>query len=180
VRRPRAGDDDLAASRAPHADGTRRGVSRRDLLGGILRRPVDEVRTQLGAPGAAKPAFTYPRRQRPADHTVRAVRDDAGRYRVDLAARPLAGGMSWRVVADDLAEALVLVRVSADHVAAATGECPLDRSDLFFQRQQDVLWCAGCGSQWSLDGEVVRGPARGRLLSLHVDEVEGIARIDVP
>lgn len=161
----------------------RRGVSRRGLLGGLLRRPVEEIRGKLGPAGAAaaaQRAFTYPKRSRPLDHTVKATRDDAGRYRVDLAARPLAPGMSWRVVADDLAEALVLVRVDADHVAAATGECPLDGSDLFFQRSADVLWCAGCGSQWTLDGEVARGPARGKLLSLHVDEAEGVARIDVP
>lgn len=165
----------------------RRGVSRRDLLGGLLRRPVDEIRERLPASfRSAAPRtqgaeqFTYPTRRRPPDHTVRATPDAAGRYRVDLASKPLLPGMSWRVVADDLAEALVLVRVSDAHCAAATGECPLDASDVFYQRAQDVLWCPGCGSQWRLDGSVARGPARAELLSLHVDEAEGVARIDVP
>ena len=169
-----------------------RGVSRRDLFGGILRRPVEELKDKLpkalggvvpGArpaptPAAARPAF--PRRIRPPMHTIVAVADAAGRFRVDLNAKPLDVGRSWRVAAAELAEPLVLVHVSPTHYAAATGECAVDGSDVQWHPGEDVLWCPACGSRWRLDGAVVRGPARRGLLSLHVDEAEGVVRIDVP
>lgn len=171
-----------------------RGVSRRDLFGGILRRPVEELKDRLpkaladAVPGArpaesAKPAAarpTFPRRIRPPMHTITAVCDPAGRFRVDLNAKPLDAGRSWRVAAAELAEPLVLVRVSSTHYAAATGECSVDGSDVQWHPGEDVLWCPACGSRWRLDGAVVRGPARRGLLSLHVDEAEGVVRIDVP
>lgn len=169
--------------------------SRRNLLGNLLRKPIEEATRRIpeqvapalrGAaafarqPPLPQPKVVPPRRLRPDAGVLRAVEDEAGRFRVDLAARPLAVGQSAKVVADVLAEPLVLVRVNAEHLAAATGECPVDRSDLIWHPGQEVLWCPGCGSQWRLDGHVVRGPARQRQLALHVVEMEGVARIDVP
>lgn len=173
--------------------GDRRDVSRRDLLGGLLRRPLDGIRERLPgalsglAPGgAAKPASswqkrtTWPRRLRPPTHTVTAKPDAAGRFVVDLNAHPLEPGRSWRVRAEELAEPLILVRVAGTHHAASTAECPVDASDVQWHAENDVLWCPGCGSRWRLDGRVAQGPAAQDLLSLHVDVLDGIARIDVP
>jgi hypothetical protein len=163
-------------------------VSRRGLLGGLFRKPAEVLRDKipealrggLPAPRAVEPKRTYPRRLRPADDTVVAKPDAAGRFVVDLRARPLLPGGSIRVQAAELAEPLVLVRVTLEHLACATGECTLDGSDLKWHAGLDNLWCPGCGSQWRLDGSLARGPAHGELLSIHVTEAEGLVRLDVP
>lgn len=168
------------------------GVSRRDLLGGFLRRPMREIRDRIPealrnagplAPGKRPPTApprTYPKRLRVATDTLRATADASGNFLVDLSAAPLEIGQSRRVVAAELGEALVVVRVSEDHHAAATGECPVDGSDVLWHAPQEVLWCPGCGSRWRLDGSVVCAPTKIGLLSIHVDEAEGVLRLDVP
>lgn len=178
---------------ADDGSGGRGGVSRRDLLGGFLKRPLHEIQSRIpealrnAAPlgpgsraGSPSPRASYPKRLRVQSDTVRATADASGNFLVDLGAAPLAVGQSRRVVAAELGEALVVVRVSEEHHAAATGECPVDGSDVLWHAPQEVLWCPGCGSRWRLDGSVVCAPARTPLLSIHVDEAEGVLRLDVP
>lgn len=167
-------------------------VSRRGLLGGLFRRPARAIGEKLpevirsAAPGAAPartqvvPSREYPKRVRGADEIVKAVADAHGRFVCDLREKPLFPGGTWKIVADELAEPLVLVRVSPGHIACATGECTVDGSDLRWHAGLEVVWCPGCGSQWRLDGSVARSPARRPLLSLHVVEDDGVVRIDVP
>jgi Rieske Fe-S protein len=81
------------------------------------------------------------------------------------------------VDAPGYADPFVLVRIGEDHWAAAVGTCPVDLSDLLFSAPQDRLWCPSCGSQWRMDGIVLRGPTRIGLQSVHVDVLEGVARL---
>lgn len=172
----------------------RDGVSRRGLLGGLFQRPLQEIRERLPAsltrasPDAAAGGGRMhpPRRLRPRTHTVPAFPDATApqgpetRFVVDLTAKPLAPGHSWRVVAEVLAESLVLVRVNETHYAATTGECPIDASDLHWKAEEDRLWCPACDSRWRLDGAVTKGPSRRPLLPLLLEEKDGVVRIHVP
>lgn len=171
-------------------------VSRRGLFGFLGRglrdakeAAKDVAREERAAREAAKkgvadpapvprPASpSYPRRLRPAAESVATALDAGGRVLLDLAARPVPVGGSLRVTATGLAEPLLFVRVNEGHFATVTGECPLDGSDVLWHGTRDCAWCPSCGSQWRLDGEVLRGPARDPLVSCHTDVLEDRARI---
>lgn len=144
-----------------------------------VARDAAAARGGQGAPAPVKrpAAPSFPRKLRPPGECLGVTLDAAGRIVLDLSARPVATGGSLKLACASLAEPLLFVRVSESHWATVTGECPVDGSDLLWHGGRDCAWCPACGSQWRLDGEVLRGPARDPLVSCHTDVLEDRARI---
>jgi len=162
-----------------------RRMSRRGLLGifGVgakgfrdsLQREAENLAPVAGS--APPPRPTFERKLRPADESVVARPRSLGEWTVDLAARPLAVGRSWRAVGEGLAEPLLVARVSATHVGVVAGECSIDGSDLVWLQFEDRVACPACGSRWRLDGAVTRAPADCALASFVAEEREGVLRV---
>jgi hypothetical protein len=161
-------------------------MSRRGLLGifGVgakgFRDSLEREAANL-APGAAPsrsaPRPTFERKLRPADETIVARLESLGEWTIDLRARPLAVGRSWRAVGEGLAEPLLVARVSATHVGVVAGECSIDGSDLLWLQFEDRVACPACGSRWRLDGAVTRAPADCPLASILAEEMDGVVRM---
>lgn len=157
-----------------------RPVSRRGLLG-IFGRGARSFRDTLEQAAPAlepgKPARARERKQRPPQECVIATPAGPDGILLDLKGRPLPVGESVRVAAHPLAMPLLLARVSERHLAAVTGVCPLDASDLLWSHGADRVACPSCASLWRLDGAPTRGPARHALRSFPVSETAGLATI---
>jgi hypothetical protein len=154
---------------------SRRGLM--DILGrGVrgLREGLEET-ARVAVPGAAPLGPAPVRVERPPGECGVARPDgfDATRYDRDPASIEVGASVCLR--GEHLAEPLVLVHVDEHHWAAATGECPVDGSDLLWAAEEDRLLCPACKSRWRLDGEPAAGPARARLESLDVQrEPDGL------
>jgi hypothetical protein len=159
-----------------------RRMSRRGLLG-IFGVGAKGFRDSLAreasnlSPAAAPPRPAFERKLRPADETIVARPASLGEWTIDLAARPLAVGCSWRAVGEGLAEPLLVARVSETHVGVVAGECSIDGSDLLWLQFEDRVACPACGSRWRLDGVVTRAPADCPLASFLAEETTGVLRL---
>jgi hypothetical protein len=163
-----------------------RRMSRRGLLGifGVgakgFRESLEREAANLSESGATPrpaPPPTYERKLRAADETIVARPGSPGEWTIDLRARPLAVGRSWRAVGEALSEPLLVARVSATHVGVVAGECSIDGSDLLWLQFEDRVACPACGSRWRLDGVVTRAPADCRLASFLAEEQAGVLRV---
>jgi hypothetical protein len=163
-----------------------RRVSRRGLLGifGVgakgfrdsLEREASNLSPTVRSSQPA-PRPTFDRKLRPADETIVARLGAPGEWTMDLAARPLDVGRSWRAIGEALAEPLLVVRVSASHVAVVGGECAIDGSDLLWLAFEDRVACPSCGSRWRLDGALRRGPADSPIASFVAEETADVVRV---
>jgi nitrite reductase/ring-hydroxylating ferredoxin subunit len=84
---------------------------------------------------------------------------------VDLARHPIPPGTGRRFRGTGLAQAILLARVSDDHVAAVTGDCPHCGGPLSFDGDRDAVVCPGGTVAFRLDGEPLGGLPGVRLRS---------------
>jgi nitrite reductase/ring-hydroxylating ferredoxin subunit len=74
---------------------------------------------------------------------------------------------------------VLLARVTADHVAAVTGDCPHCGGALAFDVGRDAVLCPSGAAAFRLDGSALAGPPGLRLASLPVRRAGPRIEIDL-
>jgi nitrite reductase/ring-hydroxylating ferredoxin subunit len=129
------------------------GSSRRELFR-LLGRPfLDAARRGVPAAGGE----TSPRT--PGEE----VPVERGRLVVDLSVYPLVPGRSRRFAGAGAPETILLALVSADHLAAVSGDCPHCGGPLAFSGERDAVLCPRGRTSFRLDGCVLEGAGHLRL-----------------
>jgi nitrite reductase/ring-hydroxylating ferredoxin subunit len=94
---------------------------------------------------------------------------EEGRLVVDLSLHPVVPGSGLLLVAAGLPGAVLLARVTLDHLAAVDGDCPHCGGPLVFDGPCDAAVCPSGAAAFRLDGTPTGGtPAALRLRSFPV------------
>ena len=95
---------------------------------------------------------------------------DAGvDHSIPLPAALSETGSQVKVRLPNVSEPVLIVRTKVGF-NGTTGICSSSaRTELQYMPEEGILQCLGCGSQFKLDGSVVRGPAKMPLKSYAVD-----------
>jgi len=95
---------------------------------------------------------------------------DAGvDHSIPLPAALSETGSQVKVRLPNVPEPVLIVRTKVGF-NGTTGICSSSaRTELQYMPEEGILQCLGCGSQFKLDGSVVRGPAKMPLKSYAVD-----------
>jgi nitrite reductase/ring-hydroxylating ferredoxin subunit len=129
------------------------GSSRRDLFR-LLGKPFLEA-ARRGVPSADEaPSPPTPGEEVPVER---------GRLVVDLSVHPLVPGTGRRFLGAGAPETILLARVSADHLAAVSGDCPHCGGPLAFSGERDAVLCPRGRASFRLDGCVIEGAGHLRL-----------------
>jgi nitrite reductase/ring-hydroxylating ferredoxin subunit len=102
---------------------------------------------------------------------------EEGSLVVDLALHPVPPGTGRRFRGPGAPGAILLARVTADHAAAVTGDCPHCGGPLAFDGARDAVLCPGGAVAFRLDGNPL-GEGRGLALRCHACRSAG-ARIEI-
>jgi len=133
-----------------------RRASRRDLFRLIGRTFAEAAGKRIPALPAPPPVKGPPA---PAD----VVPVEGGRLVVDLSLHPIVPGSSRRFRGPVEGEAILLARVTAEHLAAVGGDCPHCGGPLAFDGKRDAVLCPAGEASFRLDGCVVEGAGYLRL-----------------
>lgn len=133
---------------------TGRRASRRDLFR-LLGR---------SAAGLAGEGAPFPSPPEPPPLLVEAPLE-RGRVVLDLALHPVPPGGCLRIAAAGSPEPVLLVRVSPDHFAAVSGDCPHCGGALRFDAERDAALCPRGRTAFRMDGTEAGGSPDLRLRS---------------
>jgi hypothetical protein len=103
---------------------------------------------------------------------------EGGRLVVDLARHPVVPGTGLRVAGPGATGSILLARVSLDHYAAVSGDCPECGGALAFDGPSDAVHCPRGVASFRLDGCAIRGPGHLRLRPFLVARLGDRVEID--
>jgi nitrite reductase/ring-hydroxylating ferredoxin subunit len=83
----------------------------------------------------------------------------------ELPVHPIPPGFGKRFRHPGGTEAILLARVTPEHLAAVGGDCPHCGGPLSFDGKRDAVLCPAGGATFRLDGCVIEGPGYLRLRS---------------
>jgi len=138
---------------------TDRRSSRRDLFRLLGRSLAEAAGKGLPAPPPAR--ARAPRGEAPEPPVEAPL--ERGRLAVDLALHPIPPGCGRRVHAAGWPEPVLLVRVSPDHLAAVTADCPHCEGELRYDPGRDAVLCPRGEAAFRMDGHAAEGERRLRL-----------------
>lgn len=136
-----------------------RRASRRDLFKLIGQTLADAAGRQVPVPPPPAPAAV--KREAPAPAAEIPV--ERGRMVVDLSVHPIVPGSGKRFLGAGAPEVILLARVTPEHLAGVSGDCPHCGGPLAFSGKRDAVLCPRGAVSFRLDGCVVEGPAYLRL-----------------
>lgn len=150
-----------------------RRASRRDLfkligqtLADAAGKAIPEVPLAPGTP-RSKPA--------PAEE----IPVERGMLAVDLTVHPVLPGSGRRFLGAGAPEAILLARVTPEHLAAVGGDCPHCGGPLSFDGKRDAVLCPRGTITFRLDGCVLEGPGHLRLRSYPCRRIGPRVEIDL-
>jgi nitrite reductase/ring-hydroxylating ferredoxin subunit len=90
---------------------------------------------------------------------------EGGRLVVDLATFPILAGAGLRLQPAAWPDAVLVVRVSEEHYAAVTGDCPHCGGPVHWEATTDSVLCPRARASFRLDGSLREGAGDLRLRS---------------
>jgi nitrite reductase/ring-hydroxylating ferredoxin subunit len=136
-----------------------RRASRRDLFKLIGRTLADAAGKRI--PPLPPPPALPPKREPPAPAVE--IPLERGRMVVDLAVHPIVPGSGKRFRGAGAPEVVLLARVTPEHLAGVSGDCPHCGGPLSFDGRKDRVLCPRGEATFRLDGCVDEGAAFLRL-----------------
>ncbi len=152
-----------------------RRASRRDLFRLLGRTLADAAGKSI--PPVPVPPPPLPPRSPPAPAAELPL--ERGRMVVDLTIHPIVPGSGKRFLGAGAPEAVLLARVTAEHLAGVGGDCPHCGGPLSFDGRRDRVLCPRGGATFRLDGCVDEGPGYLRLRTYLCRRVGPRVEIDV-
>jgi len=158
-----------------------RRASRRDLFKLIGQTLADAAGKRIQLPpgtGAPSPGPAAPvKREAPAPAAEIPV--ERGRMVVDLSVHPIVPGSGKRFLGAGAPEVILLARVTPEHLAGVSGDCPHCGGPLSFSGKRDSVLCPRGAVSFRLDGCVVEGPGYLRLRTYLCHRIGPRVEIDV-
>jgi nitrite reductase/ring-hydroxylating ferredoxin subunit len=149
-----------------------RRASRRDLFRLFGRSLADAVGKKVPAVPAAPspPPVPVPATEVPVERE---------RMVVDLALHPILPGTGKRFRAEGAREPILLARVTKEHLAAVSGDCPHCGGALSFSGERDAVLCPAGAAAFRLDGGGIEGPGHLRLATYAVRRLGPRVEVDL-
>jgi len=152
-----------------------RRASRRDLFRLLGRTLADAAGKRI--PDAPVPPT--PPLPRMASVPAAGLPLERGRMVVDLSVHPIVPGSGKRFLGAGAPEVVLLARVTPEHLAGVSGDCPHCGGPLAFDGQRDAVLCPRGEASFRLDGCVIDGPGYLRLRTYLCRRVGTRVEIDV-